>query len=296
MAVPYDYYHIFYYVAKYRSFTQAAAILMSSQPNVTRTMNKLEQELGCRLFIRSNRGVSLTADGEKLYAHVRIAQEQLQAGENELLRGGRLENGSVSIGASEVALHLLLLPVLRNFRLSYPGIHIRVTNHSTPQALAAVRSGQVDFAVVSTPTDLSGPLTEYPLFHFQDILIAGTDFSSLRGHTLHLSDLSRYPLISLGKDTKTWEFFSHIFAAEGLKLQPDIQAATTDQILPMVRYGLGLGFVPREFAADALEKGEVFEVRLALSIPPRHICLIRDKSRPTSGAALEMIRMMTHAG
>ena len=139
--VPYDYYRIFYYAAKYRSFTRAAEILLSSQPNVTRAMNNLEQELGCRLFVRSNRGIALTPEGERLYGHVRIAWEQLLAGEYELSRERRLESGYVSIGASEIALHELLLPVLRKFRLTYPGIHIQVTNHSTPQAVAAVKSG-----------------------------------------------------------------------------------------------------------------------------------------------------------
>ena len=56
MSVTYDYYRIFYYVAKYHSFTRAAKILINSQPNITRAMNNLEQELGCRLFLRSNRG------------------------------------------------------------------------------------------------------------------------------------------------------------------------------------------------------------------------------------------------
>ena len=52
--VPYDYYRIFYYVAKYRSFTQAAAALHGSQPNITRTINLLEQELGCRQIGRAS--------------------------------------------------------------------------------------------------------------------------------------------------------------------------------------------------------------------------------------------------
>lgn len=296
MAVPYDYYRIFYYVARYQSFTKAAAILMNNQPNVTRTMNKLEQELGCRLFVRSNRGVTLTAEGEKLFAHVQIAQEQLQAGENEILRGKSLENGSISIGASEMALHGLLLPVLRSFRLSYPGIHIGVTNHSTPQAVAAVKSGLVDFAVVTSPTGAMKPLMERRLTAFQDILVAGTDFSPLRGHTLHLSDLSRYPFICLGRDTKTWEFFNGIFTSCGLKLQPDIEAATTDQILPMVKHGLGLGFLPKKFASESIEKGEIFEIKLAESVPRRYICLIQDRTRPAGLASQELIRMLTQWG
>ena len=74
MPVPYDYYRIFYYVAQYRSFTRAAEVLHGSQPNITRTIILLEQELGCRLFERSHRGLALTPEGGQLFAHVQIMQ------------------------------------------------------------------------------------------------------------------------------------------------------------------------------------------------------------------------------
>ena len=49
--ITYDYYRIFYFVAQYHSFTKAAEILKNNQPNITRCMNNLESELGCKLFI-----------------------------------------------------------------------------------------------------------------------------------------------------------------------------------------------------------------------------------------------------
>ena len=52
--ITYDYYRIFYFVAQYHSFTKAAEILKNNQPNITRCMNNLESELGCKLFIRSH--------------------------------------------------------------------------------------------------------------------------------------------------------------------------------------------------------------------------------------------------
>ena len=58
MNVNFEYYKIFYYVAKYGSFTKAARALGSTQPNVTRAMNCLEQQLHNTLFIRTNRGRS----------------------------------------------------------------------------------------------------------------------------------------------------------------------------------------------------------------------------------------------
>ena len=77
MYVTWDYYKVFYYVAKYQNFTKAARVLGSNQPNVTHTMNRLEEQLGCVLFIRSNRGVTLTPEGELLYARVSSAAVQM---------------------------------------------------------------------------------------------------------------------------------------------------------------------------------------------------------------------------
>ena len=77
MDVNFEYYKIFYYVAKYNNFTRAARVLGNSQPNVTRAMNCLEQQLHCTLLVRTNRGVFLTTEGEKLYTHVAAAMEQL---------------------------------------------------------------------------------------------------------------------------------------------------------------------------------------------------------------------------
>ena len=110
MNISYEAYRVFYYTAKTRSFTQAANALGNSQPNITRIIKNLERELGCTLFLRNNRHVELTAEGETLYRHVSAAFEQLQAGEEALLRGGGLDGGILRIAATEIALHVFLLP------------------------------------------------------------------------------------------------------------------------------------------------------------------------------------------
>ncbi len=99
-----DYYRIFYYVAKYKSFSKAAKILHNNQPNISRTMNNIESEFGCKLLVRSHSGITLTPEGEQLYEHVAIAIEQLYQGECEILSNKTLEHGHISIGVSETAL------------------------------------------------------------------------------------------------------------------------------------------------------------------------------------------------
>lgn len=285
MAVPYDYYRIFYYVAQYRSFTRAAAVLMNSQPNITRTINQLEQALGCRLFHRSNRGVTMTPEGERLFAHVKIAQEQLIAAENELESEKNLQSGSLYIGSSETALNLFLLERLERFRRQYPGIRLRITNHSTPQAVAAVEQGVVDLAVVTTPVSTGKELKQTVLMHFQEVLVCGSEFQRLSEGCHHLSELTEYPWVMMNQTTMTHAFYNRLFLQHGLMLSPDTEVATADQILPMVRCNLGLGFLPKTVAQSAIQRGEVYPVSIHEHIPPRSVVLVRHGQRSMSAAA-----------
>ena len=189
LAVPYDYYRIFYYVAQHKSFTRAAEALGNNQPNITRCMNNLEQDLGCKLFVRTNHGVSLTPEGERLYSRAAVAVEQLRLGENEIRADCGLEAGSISIAASETALHLLLLDRLDAFHRRYPGVHLRITNDSTPRAMEALLHGQVDCAVVTTPVKVKKPLRETTLLSFREILLCGQDFRYLAAEPRRLRDV-----------------------------------------------------------------------------------------------------------
>lgn len=179
MAVPYDYYRIFYYVAQHKSFTKAAEALGNNQPNITRCMNNLEQDLGCKLFVRTNHGVSLTPEGQRLYSRAAVAFEQLRLGESEVRADCSLRTGSISIAASEAALHLTLLNRLDAFHRRYPGIHLRITNDSTPRAMEGLLRGQVDCAAVTTPCPVRKSLQETALVSFREILICGSDFHDL---------------------------------------------------------------------------------------------------------------------
>ena len=75
MYVDWEYYKIFYYVAKYQNLTKAARVLGNNQPNITHSMNRLESQLNCVLFIRSNRGVTLTPEGELRSEERRVGKE-----------------------------------------------------------------------------------------------------------------------------------------------------------------------------------------------------------------------------
>lgn len=285
MYVTWDYYKVFYYVAKYQNFTKAARVLGSNQPNVTHAMNRLEEQLGCVLFIRSNRGVTLTPEGELLYARVSSAAVQIQEAEEELSASATLEHGSISISATETALNIYLSDKLRAFHEDFPKIRLRISNHSTPQAVQAVRNGEVDFAVVSTPAEAEAPLNIVELESFREILVGGRTFTALASQTLSLKELSAYPLISLSEESMTRAFYRQFFLEHDAVLRPDTEAATTDQMLTLVRSELGLAFVPEPMTRNALKSREIVQLTLREEIPARSVCLVYDHHRPLNTAA-----------
>lgn len=291
MNISYDYYRIFYYVAKYGSFTRAAAMLLNNQPNVTRAIKALESELGCTLFIRTNKGAALTPEGEALYSHISLAFEHIQTGEEEIAANKGLQKGIVSIGATEISLRCFLLPILNSYRKKYPGIRIRISNLSTPQAVSALKNGLVDFAMVTSPTERSAELHEVKVKEFREVAVCGAEWQSGFGDKVFTwKELTRYPIVSLEKGCSTHTFYTEFFAKRGVSFSPDIEVATADQIIPIVKHNLGIGFVPEQFLYD--EPNGIYRIQLKEQIPAREIRVVTKKGHSPSPAARELGKMM----
>ena len=86
----------------------------------------------------------------------------------------------------------------------------------------------------------------------------------------------------------TYKFYNSVFLSHGLYLSPDTEAATADQILPLVKCELGLAFLPQPMAAPSLLKKEIVQIPLKDEIPERQICLVYDSQHPMGAAAREL--------
>lgn len=294
----FEYYKIFYYVAKYENLTKAATALKTSQPAVTRTIHKLEGELGCRLFTRSKTGMKLTPEGRTFYGYVAAGCAKFFKGENDLSNLISLENGTIYISATETALHCYLFQAMEEFNSLYPNVRFKILNNSTTESVNAVKEGKVDLAFVSANLQVAKPLRMKILRKYRDILIAGMRFEELKAgkEELSLKELVSYPWISLTAETITRRFLNEYFEKNGLTFAPDMELATTDMILPAVRHNLGLGFIPAEFADAELKSGQVFEIKVKEKLPERNIILIYDMEYPQSIAAKEFQKFLKEKG
>lgn len=291
-----EYYKTFYYVAKYKNITAAAEKMGSEQPNVTRGVKNLERDLGCVLFTRSNKGVRLTPEGEKLYKHIAVAYEHVLAGEEELSLSNRMVRGVVRVGASETALHEVLLSALAEYHELYPDIHINLFNYNNVRAIEALKTQSVDFVLIANPFDELRAMKSVKIKSIKDIAVCGASYKSITQKPLTFKQISGYPIVSLNKMTKTFEFYKELFAQKGAEFNPNVEISTADQILPIVKHNLGIGFLPESFAAEAIANGEVFELKLSEKIPVRDIYLVKRGDCELSVAAKELEKVLLSKG
>ncbi len=286
MNTNYEYYKIFYYVAKYGNLTKAALALSTSQPAVTRTIHKLEEELGCRLFIRGKTGMTLTSEGQIFYEYVSAGCAQFFKGEQKITSLLSLDEGAITISATETALHCCLLQAMENFHELHPKVTFKILNNSSSESIAALRHGQVDMAIISSiPFAMKTPLIAHTVHSYNDILIGGRKYSHLKENTHTLAELNAYPWVSLTSEAITRIFLNSYFASQGLPFHPAIELATTDLILPAIEHNLGIGFLPPEFAREAINTGSVFRIHIPDEMPHRTISLVYDSEYPQSVAS-----------
>ncbi len=291
----YEHCKIFYCVGKHKNITKAANELYSSQPAVSRAIMSLENELGCRLFIRNKNGVEFTHEGQTLFDYASIAYTQLLKAEEEVSRSVSPESGTIYIGATITALYGYLFDLLDNFHLKHPKVKFKITTGSSDKTIGNLKNGFVDLSFVTTPFNMSKELSVIRIKKFNDILIAGERFSFLKGKTIALAELKKYPFICLEKGMQLRQFIDAIFMKKEIDITPDIEPDSADLIVPMAAHNFGLGFVPQGIAENAIEKGEVFRVNLEEELPPRYVCLVMSPNHPQTSASRELARMITRA-
>lgn len=293
MYINYEYYRVFYYAAQCGNLTKAAALLQNSQPNLTPRDQNAGGGAWLHALFRTNPRPDPDAGGRgALPPHPRgLCRDRGRGGRchaepdaRARERVSRRERGRAALSAAAGA---------AEFRARHPGVHLRISNHSTPQAVAALHETTADFAVVTTPAALSPSLTQTRVRPIQEVPVCAPEFSVLLDRTVTLADLAAHPLITLGAGTTSHDFYAAVFARRGVPFQPVIEAATADQIIPMAEAGLGVGIVPQDFIRTS---DRVRTIELDEPLPPRAVCIVKRKGHPLSVAARELERMLLTAG
>ncbi|HHY59238.1 MAG TPA: LysR family transcriptional regulator, partial [Clostridia bacterium] len=251
MAVNFELYKVFYYVASCRSFSEAGKRLFISQSAVSQAIKQLEEQLGTTLFIRSSKQVRLTPEGEILFQHVQQGFAAFLAGEKAIAGLHALEQGEIRIGASDTICKHYLLPYFKQFHTLYPQVRLKLHNRPSPVCLDMLQQGLVDLGVVNLPPRLSPKdfkvVKTRPV---QDVFVAGAGFEALKDREVPLEELAGYPILMLEKDSITRQFFDAFLDNLGVHLRPEVESSNLDLLVALAKIGLGIALVTREFLPE----------------------------------------------
>ncbi|WP_160679314.1 LysR family transcriptional regulator [Clostridium sp. C8-1-8] len=290
--INFEYYKIFYYVAKLKSITRAAEELYITQPAVSQVIKQLENTLGGNLFYRTSKGVRLTPEGEVLYTYISRGYEYMALGESKFKELLTLEAGEIRIGASDMTLQYYLLPFLEEFHKLYPKVKVKVTNLPTPETLEYLKQGKIDFGVVSQPVKEYEGVKITSVCDIRDIFIANDSFKELNNRSIEFKELENYPIICLENGTSTRKYVDDFLAGEKATLNIEFELANSDLIVEFTRRSLGIGCVVENFAEELIEKGSVFEINLKKPIPKRSICIITQDKVPISPSGKRLLDLL----
>ncbi|MFD2327984.1 LysR family transcriptional regulator [Cohnella sp. GCM10020058] len=279
-----EWYRVFYWTAKLGGLTNAAKRLNITQPAVSHTLKQLESNLDVHLFFRTSKGVTLTSEGEVLFTFIEKAIQLIELGEKSISGMKNLLNGEISIGASDTLCKYYLLPFLEKFHSQYPDIKVHVTNRTTPETLALLKDGKIDFGVVNLPAE-DPKITFHKSAIQQECLVGSPKYASRIKKTLHLSELSQFPLLLLEPGGSTRSFIDNYSLANGVLLNPEFELGSVDLLVQFALSGFGLTIIAKNYVVEELMMGGLIEIPLIPKIPERHIGIATLNGFPLSAAA-----------
>lgn len=284
-------YRIFYTVANTGNISKAAKELYISQPAISKSIQKLEESVGCKLFSRSSRGVVLTDEGKLLYEHVSEAFETLTIGEEKLKRSIELGIGHLKIGVSSTLCKYLLLPYLKEFIRQNPHISISISCQSTNETLRLLEDNKIDIGLIGKPENLKNIHFDY-LEEIEDIFVAAKDYlRNLKARGVpkdHI--LQSSTLMLLDKNNMTRQYIDDYLQENQIVIKDSIDISDMDLLIEFARIGVGVACVIKNFVKKDLETGALVEIPLGFPIHKREVGFAYKTTSKPSKSLAEFIR------
>ncbi len=247
-------------VAERRSVSAAAGVLYVTQPALTTRIRNLERELGVDLFVRTSRGMRLTAEGRAFRPHAQRALQSLAAG-RELLRERREGRvGELIVGAAPAISTYVLPLVLRTFQASFPNVHLIVRTGHSEDVLELVLREQVQIGLVR---DLPHPaVTSTPLYEDEIVLVVHPQHRLAGETSIAVQELGDERLILFDRTSSYFVLTSAFFREAGVVPRGVMELDNVDATKKMVEHGLGIAFLPYTAVREELADGSLREVAI----------------------------------
>ena len=243
-------------VADYNSFIAAAAFLKTSQPALTRTIKRVEDILGVRLFDRSTRRVAITAAGKEFVAVAERMLNDLRISVSSMREIGQEQRGQIIISSIMSVANGLLPAVVAKYRASRPAIEIILREGVHGTVLEDIRNGTADLGatyVDDVPDFVEAKRVSREVF---DVILRRTHpiTKIARRSSVTLTELANFPMVSLPHESRTRRIIDGAASSAGHTLQHVATVTQFATMISFVRAGVGIAIVPSSAIAGLLGK------------------------------------------
>lgn len=274
MNIDLELYRVFYTVAKHKHMTKASEELHISQPAISQSIKKLEDQLGGTLFLRSNKGMELTEEGKMLYEYIKGALELINNAENDFTSFKDLSKGEIKIGCSTTLTKLILMDALKDFHKDYPNISIKITNGLTNDLINDLKIGKLDFVIFNESNIKETNLNLDKIKELKQGFIYNPAF--YKDNINNFEELNKYPLILQKEEANSRKLLNYIAQKNNVKLIPSMEVVSQELITEFVNIGLGIGFSIIDLAKRNFTN--LKELKINKEIPNINIYLATNKS------------------
>jgi len=248
------------------NLTEAANVLFTSQPGISKQIRELEDELGIEIFVRrGKRLVDLTEPGRTVVQVI----ERLLAEADNLRQVGKefadRDAGSLTIATTHTQARYALPKVVQAFRAEYPKVRLSLQQGSPTQIADMVLAGQADIAIATEALDHYPELLALAGYTWHHCVIVPHGHPLTKVKHLSVDELARYPLITYSPEFTGRSHIDQAFAAKGLKMDVVLTAIDADVIKTYTELGLGVGIIAamaydpkRDAKLHAIDAGQLF--------------------------------------
>lgn len=258
-------YKIFYDVAQYGSVSTASKNLMISQPAISRSIKKLEEDLNVTLFYRTLNGMVLTEKGKELLGYVEDACNSLRIGERTMMETNNLIKGKLSIGVPSHIASFYLFDKIRKFHKDYPNIEISIISRCTAELVKLLENHEIDFVIDTSP--ICGNEKE---LHIEELIHCNHCFVALSDEDYDvkcLKDLENLPLILPVTRSSHRKRLHEVALENNVTFKNVLSIETSEMIEESVLQGNGIGYILEDVVKKEIDKGTLKKLPIKESLP-----------------------------
>ena len=290
MEIDFEAYRIFCIVAECESFSKAAEKLYISQPAITQTIKKLEENLRGKLFFRNPKGVKLTDEGMHLYKYIKTSVDIMNNAKNKFSQFINLEEGNIKVKTGSALGNIGIYDAIIEFSKKYPKIKVEVSGGYINDSMDLLTKGEVDLVAVNLPFEYDeANIQIIECGKIEDCFYATKEYYNSINSKKQIKELLKTELIAPSEKSTTGKILKQFCEKNDIKYEPKFVMTSTNARKYFTMQGLGIGFGIKENIKEELESGKAIEIKVSSKPLVRSFGIAVQKKELLNNATLKLI-------